>query len=508
MLRIDIPSRHSSRRWSFRSSLWASFRVSFGPLALAALTAMVTTGGCQEKTSQETPPGSTPADDTQAPASAAETRRPAKRTPITPPMDVATPPADAQKGASGVTYVILAPGTKDEKPGINDTVRVHYTTWSPDGETRFSTRHRNRPQGRYLPQQPLGWVETLTGMKLGEKRMVWMPPDAAYAGRGNKPAETMAYEIELVEIDRAPPAPANLTAAPKDAKKTASGIAYEVLAPGTGTERPKSWDQVAVYYTAWDANGKLLQSTHTRKRPQTVNLMRATPGWTEVLELMVVGQKVRAWIPAGKLQDRPGMPKEGTVVHEFELAEIQKQQPPPAVPKDVAKPTPDAKKTAKGVFYKVLKPGTGQTHPTPEQIVRVHYTGWTTDGKMFDSSVVRGSPVRFPLTNVIPGWTDGLQTMVVGETTRFWIAESMAYQGSDRGPKGMLVFDVELFEIIDAPKKSEMPTDHPPMGVPPGPGAGAPEKPMPGGPGQPPPTQGPPPRRPPPAQGQAPHGQN
>jgi peptidylprolyl isomerase len=77
--------------------------------------------------------------------------------------------------------------------------------------------------------------------------------------------------------------------------------------------------------------------------------------------------------------------------------------------------------------------------------VTVHYSGWTTDGKMFDSSVVRGTPATFPLDQVIAGWTEGLQLMVTGESRRFWIPEKLAYKGQD--PKGMLVFDVELIAV-------------------------------------------------------------
>ena len=77
----------------------------------------------------------------------------------------------------------------------------------------------------------------------------------------------------------------------------------------------------------------------------------------------------------------------------------------------------------------------------------VHYTGWTTDGKMFDSSVTRGEPATFPLNQVITGWTEGVQLMVVGEKTRFWIPENLAYQGQAGAPRGMLVFDVELLKI-------------------------------------------------------------
>ena len=76
----------------------------------------------------------------------------------------------------------------------------------------------------------------------------------------------------------------------------------------------------------------------------------------------------------------------------------------------------------------------------------VHYTGWTTDGKMFDSSVTRGEPATFPLDEVIAGWTEGVQLMVEGEKTRFWIPENLAYKGQ-QPPFGMLVFDVELLKI-------------------------------------------------------------
>src|SRR4029453_10122576 len=120
----------------------------------------------------------------------------------------------------------------------------------------------------------------------------------------------------------------------------------------------------------------------------------------------------------------------------------------PAIPAppDVASVPADAARTASNLAYKVLKPGTGTRHPRPNSEVTVHYTGWTTDGKMFDSSVARGEPASFPLNRVIAGWTEGLQLMVEGEKTRFWIPEPLAYRGQ-RDPKGMLVFDVELIEM-------------------------------------------------------------
>src|SRR4051812_36006138 len=71
-------------------------------------------------------------------------------------------------------------------------------------------------------------------------------------------------------------------------------------------------------------------------------------------------------------------------------------------PPDVAAPPADAEKTKTGLASKVIAKGTGTEHPAAHDVVKVHYTGWTTDGKMFDSSVVRGEPTEFPLNRVIP----------------------------------------------------------------------------------------------------------
>jgi len=119
---------------------------------------------------------------------------------------------------------------------------------------------------------------------------------------------------------------------------------------------------------------------------------------------------------------------------------------PIPAPVDVAGPPESAEKTASGLASKVMTEGTGTEHPTAASTVTVHYTGWTTDGKMFDSSVVRGQKASFPLNRVIKGWTEGLQLMVVGEKRRFWIPADLAY-GENGRVKGMLVFDVELFEF-------------------------------------------------------------
>ena len=121
-------------------------------------------------------------------------------------------------------------------------------------------------------------------------------------------------------------------------------------------------------------------------------------------------------------------------------------------PDDVAAAPSDAETTSSGLASKVIQAGTGTAHPSAEDEVTVHYTGWLPNGTMFDSSVTRGAPAAFPLNGVIRGWTEGVQLMVVGEKRRFWIPSELGY--GDRGaagglipPGAELVFDVELLGI-------------------------------------------------------------
>ena len=133
-------------------------------------------------------------------------------------------------------------------------------------------------------------------------------------------------------------------------------------------------------------------------------------------------------------------------------ASIGAQSAPPAqlpAPPDVAAAPRDASVTASGLASKVISPGRGGAKPVAASTVKVHYSGWTTDGQMFDSSVTRGATSSFPLRGVIRGWTEGLQLMEKGEKRRFWIPAALAYGETPRAgaPKGLLVFDVELFEF-------------------------------------------------------------
>lgn len=110
----------------------------------------------------------------------------------------------------------------------------------------------------------------------------------------------------------------------------------------------------------------------------------------------------------------------------------------------------EVKTTESGLQYEVLKEGDGKK-PTASDSVTVHYTGKLIDGTVFDSSVERGTPATFGVTQVIPGWVEALQLMSVGSKWRLFIPSQLAYgpQGAGNviGPNQTLIFDVELIAI-------------------------------------------------------------
>ena len=248
------------------------------------------------------------------------------------------------------------------------------------------------------------------------------------------------------------PPPSDVSSAPADATTTASGLAYKVILQGGGSEYPASNATVEVHYTGWMTNGQMFDSSVIRGQPASFPLDRVIKGWTEGLQLMKQGEKTRFWIP-GELaygNTPQGERPYGTLVFDVELLSFTNPPPPPAVPEDLKSPPADVTVTASGLKYRCLQEGSGSS-PSASSKVHVHYSGWMVqNGEMFDSSVVRGEPISFGLNQVIPGWTEGLQLMKVGEKARLWIPGKLAYgeTPSQPGyPYGTLVFDVELLSF-------------------------------------------------------------
>ncbi len=247
--------------------------------------------------------------------------------------------------------------------------------------------------------------------------------------------------LPLFAADQPTP-PADLANPPADAVRAENGLVTKILTPGNGgTERLADDGLARVRYTVWKSDGTLVQHLPA-PRSAVIGKSKMLPGWGTAVQQMAIGEVRRAWIPsslgAGKI-------KEGeTFVIDTELLELIEA---PKTPEDVAAVPADASRTASGIAYKVLRPGSGTTHPRRTSVVTVHYSGWTTDGKLFDSSLLKGEPAEFRLTGVIKGWTEGVQLMVEGEKRRFWIPARLAYGNDRKMPQGMLVFDIELLKI-------------------------------------------------------------
>ncbi len=440
-------------------------------LAVAA-GVTVAVGGCQRNADKQ--PEATRTIKVNPTAPRPGSAAPPMRAPqIKPPLAVAQPPADAEQisgieGApQGTIYIKRLVAGAGANPGRNDTVRLNFTGWRTSGETFMSTTVRKRPVEQSLARLAPGFAAAVASMKKGERAMMWIPPALGYLGPPTDTPETTVYEVELVDFEAAPTTPPDVSTPPANGARTASGAVHVTVKRGTGKDRPRFHDLVTMHYSAWSSSGRLFDSSELTKQPKQTFVFREPPGLEEVLTTMVVGERKRVWLPAGQIEMLPTTPA-GALCYEIELLSLRAMHAPPAVPRDVAAPPTGAQKTAQGVFYKVLHPGTGTAHPGPTDQVKVQYTGWTTDGRLFDSSIVRGEPADLTVNRVIPGWTEGLQTMVTGERTRFWIPVELANKNEPGSPKGMLVFDVELLEIRAAPPPGPPPgAPAPPLGAPP-----------------------------------------
>ena len=392
-------------------------------------------------------------DETSSAESETEEVSPADDGSIPAPDDVAEPPDDAETTDSGLAYKVLERGDGGDPPGPSDTVEVHYTGWTTDGEMFDSSKTRGQPATFPVGGVIAGWTEGLQLMSVGDSFRLWIPEELAYQGQPGRPAGMLVFDVELLDVTRAPETPADLEP-PVDAETTESGLAYQVLEAGDGDASPRAWDQVTVHYSGWTTDGEMFDSSVIRGQPATFPLSGVIAGWTEGLQLMSEGDRYRLWIPAElAYEDNPQGPQ-GMLIFDVELIDVEELPEPPEAPETVSGPPASAQTTELGVHYQVLEAGEGDERPTDDSVVVVHYTGWTTDGEMFDSSVTRGEPATIPLASLagtIPGWADGLKTMTVGQKSRFWIPERHANAGDPRGPQGMLVFDVELVEVRDAP---------------------------------------------------------
>ncbi|MCH8807621.1 MAG: FKBP-type peptidyl-prolyl cis-trans isomerase [Planctomycetes bacterium] len=231
--------------------------------------------------------------------------------------------------------------------------------------------------------------------------------------------------------------------------KTESGLRYWDVKVGDGESPSDPKARVTVHYSGWLTDGTLFDSSVKRGKPSEFRLDGVIKGWTEGLMSMKVGGIRQLLIPPelayGK-RAKSNIPADSTLIFDVELIGVKN---PPAAPKQtpVDKITPVT--TESGLKYWDIKVGDGDS-PQATSTVTVHYSGWLTDGKLFDSSVQRGSPATFRLNAVIKGWTEGVGSMKVGGKRRLEIPYQLAYGESGSRtipPKATLIFEIELISF-------------------------------------------------------------
>ncbi|MBM75763.1 MAG: peptidylprolyl isomerase [Proteobacteria bacterium] len=227
-------------------------------------------------------------------------------------------PTQAQQTDSGLYYEIIKKGN-GEQPDATSKVTVHYRGSLTNGEVFDSSYQRGEPSTFELNQVIPGWTEGLQLMQVGATYRFWIPPDLAYKNRAGTPQGILIFEIELLSVTKTPKISSASLSPSLQAQRTSSGLAYEMLIEGSGTEHPNPESIVTVHYSGWLADGTPFDSTITRGQPATFPLDRVITGWTEGLQLMTVGEKTRFWIPPELAYENQPRAPQGILIFDIEL---------------------------------------------------------------------------------------------------------------------------------------------------------------------------------------------
>jgi FKBP-type peptidyl-prolyl cis-trans isomerase len=257
--------------------------------------------------------------------------------------------------------------------------------------------------------------------------------------------------------------PADVAQPPGDAvrtfrEKSTFSIASRIVSAGTGLIHPGPYDAVTVNYVLWTSDGKTVDASSARGTPSRWTIDQLVEGLRLGLPLMVAGETRRFWIPAEMAYEWAT----DTIVFDLTLLRVDAMPDAPTAA-DLHTPPADAVHMPSGVAYKVLTPSSATERPKPMSTVTIHYTGWA-GRELFDNSIVRGEPLVVAVDTVIPGLSEALQRMVIGEKTRYWIPAALAYRPPGP-PSASLLIDVDLIAIqhadAGAPGTIEIQTNSP-----------------------------------------------
>lgn len=360
------------------------------------------------------------------------------------------------KTASGLEYTITYKGN-GKKAQAGDKVVVNYTGKLTNDTVFDSSLKSGQPFTFKLGagQVIKGWDEAFALLQVGDKATIKFGPELGYGDRemGKIPANsTLIFDVEMLDVIEGIK-PWDVKG--KDTITTASGLKYIMIKSNKDSVAIKPGDKATVHYSGFFTDGKMFDSSVDRGQPFSlkVGAGQVIKGWDEGLALLRKGEKAKFIIPYnlayGEQGRPPVIPAKTDLVFDVEVVDVHAMVAP--VPFDIT--GKEAKKTASGLEYYEVKLSGNPTKAEAGKTVKVHYTGYLTDGKMFDSSVERGEPIEFPLGSgrVIQGWEEGIALMHVGDKLRLVIPYFLAYGEQGRPPiipaKADLIFDVELMDV-------------------------------------------------------------
>jgi FKBP-type peptidyl-prolyl cis-trans isomerase FkpA len=373
---------------------------------------------------------------------------------------------DAKRTESGVYYTLENEGT-GAAPTDSAWVVMHYSAEFLGGTKHSSSREGGEPVTLALTNDLKGLQEAFNTMKVGGKGKFMMPATMAFGPNvpHNMQDSALIFDIEFLDIfdDKAQAKTDDeliqkyMTDNKLVAQKTPNGIYYILEKEGTGAQ-PSSDSQVEVHYKG-TMLGDTTEFDSSYKRGQTAKfgLAQVIPGWRQAIPLLKVGGKGKFFIPSGLAygpRGNQGIKPNSVLVFDVELIDVfdpeaQAKKDDEAIQKYLKSKGLAAEKTPNGIYFIIEKQGSGDA-PTIGSTVEVDYRGTLLDGKEFDSSYKRGEKAKFPLSQVIPGWQQGIPLLKPGGKGKLFIPSGLAYgqQGNPSiPPNSPLIFEVELYSV-------------------------------------------------------------
>lgn len=358
---------------------------------------------------------------------------------------------------SGLKYKITKQGT-GEYPMNGDKIWVHYYT-KLTNDSIISTSINKGPLDVFLGQGQLikGWEEGLKLLQPGGSILLVIPPHLAYGNTeqyGIPANSTLICEVNLLQVNKGTPiTPFNTNNI--EAKTTSTGIVYYEVKSGVGKKAIDD-DNAYIHYSGFLPDNTLFDSSIKKGKPVriTVGIKQLFEGLDTALKLMNKGSKFRFIIPSELAYGSSGLgqivPPNTKITIDIELVDLK--TPPTIEQWNIHKK--EITTTDSGLKYAVLNKGEGDLIQD-EDIVEIHYSGFFTNGTLFDSSRKRFEPFRFPvgINAVIEGWDEGLKHMRKGAKFQFHIPANLAY-GEEGAPPQIpantdLIFDIEVVDVLN-----------------------------------------------------------